>query len=398
MNSDAKATDLSAARRKSQIAHQEIDKFEDLLKTNSITMIIGKHRQENKLGDRLADVVKHTKKLKHRRRGQHHYINNYLLLNKLGSGAYGKVRKAMNISTRQHVAIKIINKSTLKRKRTIRKGQAPSSLYDNVLQEIAIMKRVNHPNIVKLHEVIDDERKEKLYIILEYLPKGSVMNGDVKTEAITDYEKIRAYMRDIIMGLEYIHAIGIAHMDIKPENLLLDANDRVKLADFGVSTICDHGQGGKIRKFSGTPAFTAPETTQNQPFTAWPLDVWAVGVTLFIFAHGRPPFYANSIVDLYDKIKDTEPEYDSKLPPGMLDLMKQCLVKDPEKRITIAGMKAHPWITKEGEDVLPKQEIHDLAENTTIRDVQTAITTPNSRARQLPSYKSSAALTLAPVN
>merc|ERR1719410_1204213 len=263
MNSDAKATDLSAARRKSQIAHQEIDKFEDLLKTNSITMIIGKHRQENKLGDRLADVVKHTKKLKHRRRGQHHYINNYLLLKTLGSGSFGKVRRAINISTRQNVAIKIINKNTLKRKRTMRKGQAPTSLYDNVLQEIAIMKRVNHPNIVKLHEVIDDDRKEKLYIILEYLPKGSVMNGDVKTEAITDYEKIRAYMRDIIMGLEYIHAIGIAHMDIKPENLLLDKNDRVKIADFGVSTICDHAD-GKIRKFSGTPAFTAPETTSDQ--------------------------------------------------------------------------------------------------------------------------------------
>jgi len=400
--SDSKAADMSAARKKSIIAHQEIDKFEDLLKTQSVTMIVAKSRTENKLGDRLgdriADVVKHTKKLKHRRRGQHHYINNYLLLKTLGSGSFGKVRRAVNIISRQDVAIKIINKNTLKRKRTIRKGQAPSSLYDNVLQEIAIMKRVNHPNIVKLHEVIDDERKEKLYIILEYLPKGSVMNGDVKTEAITDHEKIRAYMRDIIMGLEYIHAIGIAHMDIKPENLLLDANDRVKLADFGVSTICGHGQGGKIRKFSGTPAFTAPETTQNQPFTAWPLDVWAVGVTLFIFAHGRPPFYAQSIVALYDQIKDTEPEYDSELPTGLLGLMKQCLVKDPEKRITIAGMKAHPWITKDGEDPLPKQEIHDLAENLDC-DLKRAITTPrSSRSRQLPSHKSFANLTPALVN
>merc|ERR1719410_497532 len=121
-------------------------------------------------------------------------------------------------------------------------------MYDNVLQEIAIMKKIKHPNIVQLFEVIDDDRKDKLYIVLEYLPKGPVMSGDAVDEPIEDMERIRGFMRDIIMGLEYIHTIGIAHMDIKPENLLLDENDRLKIAYFGVSTLCGDGAGGTKNK------------------------------------------------------------------------------------------------------------------------------------------------------
>jgi len=317
-------------------------------------------------------IPKTTTYLHHRQRGERHYMNNYLLLEKIGEGSYGKVRKGINVSNNQTVAIKIINKAKLKRKRTFQIGKAATSLWDNVLQELAILKKMDHPNIVKMHEVINDERKDKLYIIMEYLPKGPIMAAGNPTKKIDDMEMLRQYMRDICMALEYLHTIGIVHTDIKPENLLVDAENRLKIADFGVSMLLENERrsGKKIQKFQGTPAFTAPETTIGKPFHPWPLDIWAVGVTFFILGHGKLPFPASNVIELYKAIQYEEPEYDSDLDPGYLACVRSCLHKNPKKRVDITELKKNAWITKNGEEPLPSQEICNTLDTTTLNEVK----------------------------
>lgn len=311
-------------------------------------------------------IPKTTTYLNHRKRGERHYMNNYLLLEKIGEGSYGKVRKGVNVSNNQTVAIKIINKAKLKRKRTLRKGKAATSLWDNVLQELAILKKIDHPNIVKMHEVINDARKDKLYIIMEHLPKGPIMAAGNPTKKIEDMGMLRQYMRDICMALEYLHTIGIVHMDIKPENLLVDADNRLKIADFGVSLLLEHERktGKKIRKFQGTPAFTAPETTIGKPFDPWPLDIWAVGVTFFMLGHGKLPFSALNVIELYKAIQDEEPEYDNDLDPGYVACVRSCLQKIPKKRVDVTELKKNAWITKNGKEPLPSQEIRNTEDST----------------------------------
>jgi len=317
------------------------------------------HKHEEEAWKSEDHNPKTTSHLYHQKRGKRHYINNYLLLETLGEGSWGKVRKGLEVTKRKAVAIKIINKRKLQRKRTFRKGQPAKTLYDNILQEIAILKKLDHPNVVKLHEVIDDAQKDKLYIVMEYLPKGPIMPGGAPTSRIEDMELLRQFMRDICMALEYLHSIGIAHMDIKPENLLIDADNRLKIADFGVSMLLEKERrsGAKIRKFQGTPAFTAPETTIEVPFHPWPLDIWAVGVTFFILGHGRLPFDADNVIELYQAIRKSEPEYDEDLDPGFLDCIRKCLVKLPIRRIDVQDLRKHRWITKNGTDPLPEAKI-----------------------------------------
>lgn len=207
---------------------------------------------------------------------------------------------------------------------------------------------------------------------MEYLPKGPIMPAGNPTKKIEDMEMIRQYMRDICMALEYLHTIGIAHMDIKPENLLVDADNRVKIADFGVSMLLESERrsGKKIQKFQGTPAFTAPETTIGKPFDPWPLDIWALGVTFFILGHGKLPFPALNVIALYNTIQNEEPAYNNDLDPGYLACVRSCLHKNPSNRVDVTELKKNDWITKKGTDPLPSQEIPNTADTTTLKEVK----------------------------
>merc|ERR550517_304960 len=117
-----------------------------------------------------------------------------------------------------------------------------------------------------------------------------------------------------------------------------------------------------MRKFQGTPAFSPPETIGDDPFMPWPLDIWAVGITLYMFGHGRPPFHQENIpiTDLYERITKDEPNYNRELDLGYLSCVERCLVKDPKKRVTLWGLKTHYWVTKSGQDPLCEQEFSKL--------------------------------------
>ena len=155
--------------------------------------------------------------------------------------------------------------------------------------------QLRHPNIVRCYQVIDDPASDKLYLVLEFAAggqivhwqpeKGSYAAGDTGlplTETVA-----RSYMRDIILGLEYLHQSNVAHRDMKPENLLVTADGRCKITDFGVSKMFDEGSDGFVTDTEGTHAYFSPESCSGKEYSAYMDDVWGLGVCLYAMVRMR---------------------------------------------------------------------------------------------------------------
>ncbi|PIK59789.1 Calcium/calmodulin-dependent protein kinase kinase 2 [Apostichopus japonicus] len=224
--------------------------------------------------------------------------------------AYGVVKLAYNEEDNTHYAMKILSKKKLIRRggfarrpppRGKKLNKVPKSPLERVYQEIAILKKLDHPNIVKLIEVLDDPNSDNLYMVFELVEKGPVL--EVPADKPLTEELAWCYFRDMLLGIEYLHYQKIVHRDIKPSNLLLAEDGHVKIADLGV---CDSFEGydAMLSDTVGTPAFMAPETL-NETTTSRgkALDVWAMGITLFCFLFGKVPFEDEFIMGLHTKIK-----------------------------------------------------------------------------------------------
>lgn len=289
-----------------------------------------------------------------------HRINQYVLFDMMGEGAASQVFRAKHTRTKEDFAIKMMKKSSGRSNLRRTKVDMPK-------REIAILKKLDHPNIVKLVEVIDDVNDDKVYLVLEYVKHGSVLSGDTKTKPLGE-EKARNYFRDIISGVEYLHHNHIAHRDIKPENLLLSEDGKIKIADFGVSVLFD-SENDMTNASAGTAAFMAPEMCQkdNQKYSARMTDIWAMGVTLFAFIYGHLPFVAESAFQVYQDIVEKEISFlpsttDQKgkvvkVSEGLLDLLKGLLTKSPTQRLRMESIRSHPWVTKNGK--MPLEQLHE---------------------------------------
>lgn len=153
-------------------------------------------------------------------------------------------------------------------------------------REIAILKKIDHPNVVKLIEVLDDPYQDYLCLVFEFMERGAVI--DIPCDnPLTELEAWR-YFRDLVIGVEYLHYNKIIHRDIKPSNLLISDDDHIKIADFGVSNEFD-GDDAVISNTMGTPAFMPPEaiTDNCMPWLGKPMDIWAMGITLYTFVYGK---------------------------------------------------------------------------------------------------------------
>uniref|UniRef100_A0A8D0GRK1 Calcium/calmodulin dependent protein kinase kinase 1 n=1 Tax=Sphenodon punctatus TaxID=8508 RepID=A0A8D0GRK1_SPHPU len=250
----------------------------------------------------------------------------------------------------------------------------PMAPLDRIYQEIAILKKLDHINIVKLIEVCMPA--SHVYGLFDLLRKGPVM--EVPCEEPFTEEQARPYLKDIVLGIEYLHYQKIIHRDIKPSNLLLGDDGHVKIADFGVSNQFE-GNDAQLSSTAGTPAFMAPEAISDtgKSFSGKALDVWAVGITLYCFVYGKCPFIDEYILALHNKIKNKAVEF-PEMPPvseELKDLILKMLDKNPEMRITIPEIKSHPWVTKFGEDPLPLEEEHCTMVEVTEEEVQNSVKT-----------------------
>mmetsp|Transcript_3652 Transcript_3652/g.7726 ORF Transcript_3652/g.7726 Transcript_3652/m.7726 type:complete len:604 (+) Transcript_3652:190-2001(+) len=320
------------------------------------------------------------------------------------------------------VAVKIFQKSILKECKTMvradnHQGGGASQLQvhtalENVEREIAVMKMIQHPNIVALHEVIDMTESDRLYMVIDYLPLGQVMThvegtnmyrrrprkeGEPHSEGVTadgyfdEYHAALLFV-DVLHGLGYLHSQSIAHRDLKPENILLDSRGVAKISDFGVAHLFEdevphdrasytsmeavrdgtrqsmilsrpqsdaaanmHSMSdmGHLTKTEGTWSFWSPEmcAEDSLSFSGFACDVWAAGVCLYIFATGKVPFFSDIPMKLFDMIAEANLNLDNiGLSEELVDLLRKVLAKDPFVRAGVGDCLSHSFCAKARED------------------------------------------------
>mmetsp|Transcript_1342 Transcript_1342/g.5464 ORF Transcript_1342/g.5464 Transcript_1342/m.5464 type:complete len:669 (+) Transcript_1342:51-2057(+) len=297
-------------------------------------------------------TVRETTEVQVEKAGNTTFVNQYIMIKQLGVGSYGLVRLCLNTEDNQLYAVKVIDKGALKKKNN-RLGKKKDSPLDNVMREVAIMKKISNEHIVNLVEVIDDPNGTELYMIMEYVECGPVCGRD--GPAISE-SVVLDYFRQMCMGLDYLHFNGVLHRDLKPENMLRNADGVLKLADFGVSEIfAEGGEGDTLKRTAGTPAFLAPEVCAAGPYQGRAADVWAMGICLYNMLYAKVPYFAMSVLEIYEAIKNDPlvipPE--PAISDDLKDLLLHILEKDPEKRYTLEEVMSHKWVTRGGSAPLP---------------------------------------------
>lgn len=216
-----------------------------------------------------------------------------------------------------------------------------------LLNEIDILKQVDHPNIVKLIDVYEDSQTFSL--VLELMTGGELFETILEKSSFSEQEA-KELILPIVDAIKYCHSLGIVHRDIKPENLLFSSKDPsvavIKVSDFGLARTIEEDQFAQTT--CGTPGYVAPEILEQLPYTKT-CDYWSIGVVLFILLSGCPPFYDEDNFVLFEKIKNVEFNFDApawkSVSSEAKDIICKLLVKDPEGRLTPDEFLAHPWIT-----------------------------------------------------
>jgi serine/threonine protein kinase len=259
-------------------------------------------------------------------------INGLVLEKKLGRGAFGNVMLARS-ATGQEYAVKILSKSRLRKLGAISKVQA----------EIEILKKLQHPHVMRVYAVFDDPSQDNLFLVTEFLKNGESyrLKDDGTGDPPVAFDRLRKYAFGIARGLQYIHARGVVHRDIKPENILLDADDKVKLADFGVSDDSDHAF---TQTTEGSPAFFPPEEFLGHPVNGVHHDLWAFGVTLYCMAFGKLPFFSADRQELAKQVTEGELVFPTGADPDLVNLLQLMLDRDADKRATLEQILGHPFL------------------------------------------------------
>jgi carbon catabolite-derepressing protein kinase len=255
----------------------------------------------------------------------------------LGCGAFAKVYHARNLRNGQSVAVKVINK---------KKVTANANLMGNIKREISIMRKLNHPHIVKLYEVL--ATKTKIYFVMEFL-KGGELFAKVANRGRFSEDLGRKYFQQLISAVGYCHSRGVLHRDLKPENLLLDESGNLKVSDFGLSALTDHIRpDGLLHTLCGTPAYVAPEILTRKGYDGAKIDVWSCGVILFVLTAGYLPFNDPNLMAMYKKIYRGEFRCPKWMSNELKRFLSRLLDTNPDTRITVDEILNDPWFKKGG--------------------------------------------------
>ncbi|ORY51045.1 kinase-like protein, partial [Rhizoclosmatium globosum] len=268
-------------------------------------------------------------------------IKDFEIIKPISKGAFGSVYLAKKRLTGDYYAIKVLRKSDM-----IAKNQVT-----NIKAERMILGQLDSPYVVKLY--FSFQTKDNLYLVMEYLNGGDCASL-IKSVGALDEKWAKQYITEVVLGLEFLHSKGIIHRDLKPDNMLIDQNGHVKLTDFGLSRVGFLGRqhmenAGKEKAFVGTPDYLAPESILGMGQDA-SVDWWAVGVILYEFLYGFPPFNAPTAPEVFSKILACNIEWhedEVDVSPEALDLMKKLLCKSVDHRIGTkegaAEVKRHPF-------------------------------------------------------
>ncbi|NXL56238.1 NUAK2 kinase, partial [Chordeiles acutipennis] len=262
---------------------------------------------------------------------RHHHKHNlkhrYEFLETLGKGTYGKVKKARERSGKL-VAIKSIRKDKIKDEQDL----------IHIRREIEIMSSLNHPHIIAVHEVF--ENSSKIVIVMEYASKGDLYDYISERQRLTEQEA-RHFFRQVVSAVYYCHKNGIVHRDLKLENILLDANGNIKIADFGLSNV--YQQDKLLQTYCGSPLYASPEIINGRPYKGPEVDSWSLGVLLYILVHGTMPFDGHDYKTLVKQITSGDYREPTKLSDAC-GLIRWMLMVNPERRATIEDIATHWWV------------------------------------------------------
>lgn len=309
-------------------------------------------------------------------------VNQYHLLHEIGSGSYGRVHLCRHGNTGRYYACKVISKSRIQKKMRwstlLPPGSHPQQdASTQIRREIAVLKKLSrHPNINFMVEVLDDTAEDNIYMIFELCEFGPIMQVKVgETVAPYNEDMARSILRDVLLGLEYLHYMKVIHRDIKPENLLFGSDFRVQIADFGISHAFEHEDQPSVEDKNASPLFSPPEALKadSKIKDGKAADVWSLGITLYCLVHGRAPFEDENVIDLTNKIINDEVIMSDCISKSLEDLLKSMLRKEPSERISIPEMKVHPWVTCRGRNPMLSTEENCIYEEITEEEMDNAL-------------------------
>ncbi|KAL3987628.1 hypothetical protein ACER0C_014743 [Sarotherodon galilaeus] len=267
------------------------------------------------------------------------FVGPYRLEKTLGKGQTGLVKLGVHCITGQKVAIKIVNREKLS-----------ESVLMKVEREIAILKLIEHPHVLKLHDVY--ENNKYLYLVLEHVSGGELFDYLVKKGRLTPKEA-RKFFRQIISALDFCHSHSICHRDLKPENLLLDEKNNIRIADFGMASL---QVGDSLLETScGSPHYACPEVIRGEKYDGRRADVWSCGVILFALLVGALPFDHDNLRQLLEKVKSGVFHMPHFIPPDCQALLKGMIEVNSDKRLTLEAIQKHPWYLGGRNEPCPEQ-------------------------------------------
>lgn len=260
-------------------------------------------------------------------------VGNYILHEKLGQGGFGAVMKGVHSETGEVAAIKFVPKSSFKQ----------ISDLQRVYQEIQALRALQHPHVIKILDVADNP--ENVCFIMEFCPGGELRDY-VEKQGFLSEEDSRKFFKEISRAVHYVHQKKIIHRDLKLENILLDAQNRCKIVDFGLSDYVASNE--RTVTDAGTEAYLAPEVWNGSSGDADPykIDVWGLGVILYALAHGRLPFNRPDVETCQKLVADNGPQYREELSKGFRRLDTMMLIPAPEKRASMDSISLDAWVTK----------------------------------------------------
>ena len=279
-------------------------------------------------------------------RRPHVYFGDYLLLQTLGEGEFGKVKLGVHRHFGEETAIKLIKREMVA---AAEEHQADGSKTSKVEREISVLRLLRHPNIVHLYEVIESERY--IGIVLEYGAGGELFDYILAQKCLKEREACRLFAQ-LVSGVSYLHRKKIIHRDLKLENLLLDRHRNVIITDFGFANNFSARSNDLMATSCGSPCYAAPElVVQDGMYVGAAVDVWSCGVILYAMLAGYLPFDddpanpdGDNINMLYKYIMATPLSFPDYITAEPRSLLLRMLVPDPAKRATLDEVMAHPWL------------------------------------------------------
>ncbi|XP_033757951.1 serine/threonine-protein kinase SIK1-like [Pecten maximus] len=250
----------------------------------------------------------------------------------IGKGNFAVVKLGKHRITKSEVAIKIIDKT-----------QLDENNLQKIYREVQIMKLLSHPNIIKLYQVM--ETKNMLYLVSEYAPNGEIFDYIARHGRMTELEARKKFWQ-IILAVEYCHNHHVVHRDLKAENLLLDANMNIKIADFGFGNFFKTGE--HLATWCGSPPYAAPEVFEGKKYLGPQIDIWSLGVVLYVLVCGALPFDGHNLQMLRDRVLSGRFRIPFFMSTECESLIRRMLVLDPSKRLTIGQIKKHKWMLADG--------------------------------------------------